>query len=202
MGTRKTPFKKTVRGRVSAAFVASPIALAAFALLTTACQEEPPAAAPDVYQVRGIVKRLPEAGRGPQELSVRHEAIPEFRNMDGEVVGMDVMTMPFPIADVEMLAGLETGDRIEMQFQVQWEADHPLAITAIETLPPDTILAFEAQPPESAEGTAGDGTAGDGTAGDGTAGDEEGAAAPEAAPSETAEHSAAADSDAHHHAHG
>ncbi len=79
---------------------------------------------------------------------MRHEAISEFKDADGKVVGMDSMTMPFPLASPELISGLEVGDRIEMQFDVRWDGDHPLEITVIEALPPGTRLAFEPPAPE------------------------------------------------------
>lgn len=117
-------------------------------LLQAACGGGPSAdQPPDVYRVRGLVRQLPS---GPaNELHVRHEAIEGFRNAGGEVVGMESMTMPFPLADASLAAGLEAGDRIEMEFEVRWDSGHPLRITAIDELPPETRLAFE-----ESEGTA------------------------------------------------
>ena len=74
---------------------------------------------------------------------MRHEAIAEFKDADGEVVGMESMTMPFPVDDAELIAGLEAGDRIALDFEVRWDEGHPLRITAIEKLPPETRLGFE-----------------------------------------------------------
>ena len=98
---------------------------------------------PDVYRVRGVVRQLPAADRAPRELAVRHEAIPQFKSSDGEVVGMESMTMSFPLADPGLADGLAVGDKIEMEFEVRWEGGNPLSITAVEKLPPETPLAFE-----------------------------------------------------------
>ncbi len=122
--------------------------LSVMLLLTAACGAPQPEAPPETYRVRGIIRKLPTPNRSPQELSVRHEAIPEFKNADGKVVGMDSMTMPFPLADPALIHTLEVGDRIEMQFNVQWNGDHPLEITAIDALPAETRLAFEPPAPE------------------------------------------------------
>ena len=83
----------------------------------------------------------PDDARG--EILVRHEAIPGFKNEDGEVVGMDTMSMPFPLADQALVAGLAPGDRIAMDFEVNWHGGNPLEVTAIEKLPEDTRLDFE-----------------------------------------------------------
>ena len=120
-------------------------------VMATAC-EKPPAAPPESYRVRAQVRQLPVPDAPSGEILVRHEAIPGFKNADGEVVGMESMSMPFPLDDVALVAGLAAGDRIEMTFEVSWHGGNPLAVTAIEKLPADTRLAFEAAEPESDQG--------------------------------------------------
>jgi Cu/Ag efflux protein CusF len=101
---------------------------------------EPAEAAPAVqrYEARGVVSRLPT--ESAPALYVRHETIPDFVGMDGEVVGMDSMTMPFPLADGVDLAGIEPGDKVAFTLEVEWEGDLPYRISRIEELPPDTAL--------------------------------------------------------------
>ena len=99
-------------------------------LLLAACGEPSADRPPDVYTVRGVVRQLPSALAN--ELHVRHEAIADFRDADGEVVGMESMTMPFPLADAALTAGVEPGDKVEMVFEVRWDGGHPLRITALE----------------------------------------------------------------------
>ena len=111
-------------------------------VLTAACEKKP-AAPPESYRVRAQVRQLPAAGAARGEILVRHEAIPEFKNADGEVVGMEPMSMSFPLADLALVDGLAVGDRVEMSFDVSWHGGNPLSITAIEKLPADTRLAFE-----------------------------------------------------------
>ena len=90
------------------------------------------------YEVRGEVNRLPAASA--DALFVRHEAIPGFVDMDGEVVGMDSMTMPFPLADGVDLAGIQPGDKVRFTLEVEWEGDPPYRITRVEELPAATAL--------------------------------------------------------------
>lgn len=91
------------------------------------------------YEVRGQVTRLPEPGR--EALSIRHEAIPDFVDMDGKVVSMDSMAMPFPLASGLDLADIESGDKVRFTLEVEWEDDDlPYRITEIEKLPADTAL--------------------------------------------------------------
>ena len=39
----------------------------------------------------------------PAEVQIRHEAIPDFVDMEGRRVGMDAMTMPFSVVDRKLL---------------------------------------------------------------------------------------------------
>ncbi len=120
------------------------MALAVTALLSTGCEDHPEVRQePESYSVRGLVRQLPEPNRRGRELSVWHEAIAEFKDMDGEIVGMESMTMGFPLAEDELAAGLAVGDRIRIDFDVSWDAGNPLTITAIEKLPAETRLDFE-----------------------------------------------------------
>lgn len=102
---------------------------------------EPPP--PDVYELRGVVRQLPSSGSPGSALLIRHETVPDFEDADGEVVGMVSMTMPFAVADEELLADLRVGDKITATFEVRWQGKDPLRITAMEKLPPETVLAFE-----------------------------------------------------------
>ncbi len=117
--------------------------------LAVGCQREP-AAPPETYRVRAQVWQVPAPDADRGEIYVRHEAIPGFKNEDGEIVGMESMSMPFPLADVALAAGVAVGDRIEMEFEVDWHGGNPLRVTAIDKLPEDARLAFEAPPPEAA----------------------------------------------------
>jgi Cu/Ag efflux protein CusF len=90
------------------------------------------------YEVRGEVTRLPSPAA--DALFVRHEAIPEFVDMDGEAAAMESMTMPFPLADGVDLAGIEPGDKVRFTLEVEWEGDPPYRITRVEELPAATAL--------------------------------------------------------------
>jgi len=118
-------------------------ALVAVAALSAGCRRAappPPVSPGDHYVARGEIARLapPEAGPG---LSIRHEAIPDFRDRTGAVVGMSSMVMHFPVAEGVSLAGLAPGDKIRFRFVMDWEATR-FEIESIEKLPPDTALDF------------------------------------------------------------
>jgi len=117
----------------------------ALALLPLALACAPPAAPPPdaSYTVRGEIVRLPPAPGG--DLLIRHEAIPDFRGMDGKVVGMDAMTMPFPLAPGVKLEGIAAGDRVEFVLELRWQdATGPVMVSRLNKLPAGTRLSFDA----------------------------------------------------------
>jgi len=115
-----------------------------------------PAATPvsvDTYTVRGIVVELPDPGNPRSAFRVRHEAIDEFKSIDGRL-GMGAMTMEFR-ADGGVLNGLVPGDKIEMVFQTWPTGEAPMRyldnkVTRIRKLPQDTELEFRAARPGGA----------------------------------------------------
>lgn len=98
---------------------------------------------PATYSVRGVIRQVRPALDGKTQLSILHEAIPDFVGITGEVVGMKSMTMPFTVADDVDLTGFEPGSRVQIQLSVDWDRAEPGLITAIETLPEDVLLSFE-----------------------------------------------------------
>jgi hypothetical protein len=139
-----------------------PVLLAGAALLAACGPGEPPPD-PDAYQLRGVVRQLPDPEKPGSAFLIHHEEIPDFRDRDGEVVGMESMAMPFEVAEPEMLEGVSVGDRIDFRFEMRWEGSPPLLITELETLPEGTRLAFELEPEEdsSEDGDAEDGDGAD-----------------------------------------
>lgn len=129
-----------------------------FALVAlAACAPTPDEPSSDdarTYRVRAEIRRLPVEGRPSPELTVRHEAIDGFIDPSGAVVGMDSMTMPFPLADEDLAAGYSPGDLVEMTIEVDWEAQPAVVVTALEPLPPGTELEMRRARPETQEPTA------------------------------------------------
>jgi Cu/Ag efflux protein CusF len=123
-------------------------------LLWFGCGREAPPAEPaatsapaDVYVVRGEVVRLPNADDGSGGFYVRHEAIDDFKAADGSVIGMDAMTMRFPLSDPALLDGLAVGDKVEITYEVDWHGQPMQQATKVTKLPPETELVFrEANP--------------------------------------------------------
>jgi Cu/Ag efflux protein CusF len=69
------------------------------------------------YSVKGVVKALPGNGRASNEIIVKHEPIPSYRDEAGNVVGMMAMTMPFYLSDKTSAEGIQVGDSIELTVE-------------------------------------------------------------------------------------
>lgn len=99
----------------------------------------------DRYVIRGVVAALPSADRPGSELQVRHEAMPHFVGQGGQL-GMDTMTMPFPLDPRVSLAGIAVGDKVEVSFEVDVDPSTQNLMgyraTAIARLPAETELDF------------------------------------------------------------
>jgi len=100
------------------------------------------APAPATYEVRGVIRQVREVGDNKTQLFIHHEAVPEFVGIQGDVVGMKSMTMPFTVAESVDLTGIEPGSKVHFELAVDWSLSEPGVITAIETLPEDTVLTF------------------------------------------------------------
>lgn len=91
---------------------------------------------PREYKVRGVVAEFPTAA--DPSLTLTHEAVPEFVDRAGDSVGLDSMTLPFPLAAGVELPDLEVGDPVEVTLRVDWESERPFELTAVRELPPGT----------------------------------------------------------------
>ena len=112
--------------------------------LLAGCGSEPIEQWPpvEVYSVRGEVASLPASGR--PTLGIRHEAIPEFVGITGEVEPMAPMTMQFAVVDGVDLAAIAIGSKIAFELEVDWSADERARVIALTALPPETELDFGA----------------------------------------------------------
>jgi hypothetical protein len=93
------------------------------------------------YQVRAEVLRLPAPGRPDPEVVVRHEAIDDYVDQWGTVVGMDAMEMSLPVEPPLSLAGFAVGDAVSLRFTVDYDAPS-INIERLERLLPGTALSF------------------------------------------------------------
>ncbi len=129
------------------------------ALVLAACGRPPapPAGPVESYAMRGEIVRLPVAET--REIAIRHEAVPDFRDESGKVVGMEAMTMPFSLGreiSDSALAGLKPGDRIAFTLEMRWQDPREIArISRIDRLPEGTALAWDPPPAAAAKTPAG-----------------------------------------------
>ena len=95
-----------------------------------------------VYSVRAMVVALPVDGGG---ITLKHEAIPMFVDIKGDIVGMQPMQMAFPLGEGVSIEGIEVGDKVEFTFEVDW--DPGFFIVSISTLPDETELDYSKKDP-------------------------------------------------------
>ena len=98
------------------------------------------------YVVRGQVVALPSPANG-NLLHLHHEPIDNYVTRDGQVEGMDSMTMPFLVARNVTFQDIQPGDIIEVILHVDWTADRAVEITGLRKLAPDMKLDFRAARP-------------------------------------------------------
>lgn len=90
------------------------------------------------YTTQAIILSLP-GDRATQEFIVHHEAIPEYRSINGSI-GMNEMAMPIPVPDHSLLDGFAVGDKVELVFGERFEPDHTMGLISITKLPSDTEM--------------------------------------------------------------
>jgi hypothetical protein len=104
------------------------------------------------YTLRGQVVAMMPRGGGPRLITLRHEPVDDFADRQGKVVGMDSMTMPFPVARGVPLTAVAPGDTVAVTLCVDWQADPELAVTALRKLPAGTRLGFRPARPAARPG--------------------------------------------------
>jgi Copper binding periplasmic protein CusF len=104
------------------------------------------------YRLRGQVVAVAAGGGGPRLLTLRHEPVDDFVDRQGQVTGMDAMTMPFPVARGVSLAAIAPGDTVAVTLCVDWQAEPELAIVGLRRLPAGTRLDFRPARPAPGPG--------------------------------------------------
>ncbi len=69
------------------------------------------------YTVKGIIKGMPGDGLAKNEMLVKHQPIPDYRDDTGAIVGMMAMTMPFYLKEGLSLDGIKAGDNVELKVE-------------------------------------------------------------------------------------
>lgn len=103
------------------------VVLAAVASVTVAAGCFKGGEAP-AYEVKGEIVQLQvpgTEGAGERVVMIRHEAVPDFKNDKGEVIGMESMTMGFRAEESVSTEGLAEGDRVNFRFESRWNDGTP-----------------------------------------------------------------------------
>ena len=83
------------------------------------------------YTVKGIIKGMPGDGLAANELLVKHQPIPDYRDDTGAIVGMMAMTMPFYLAQGVSLQGIKAGDAVELKVEQHLKPKFSEEVTSI-----------------------------------------------------------------------
>ena len=125
-------------------------------LVLPGCGEEAQAPAPAAsYTTQGRVVMVKTPDSPASSLKIHHEAIPNFVDGQGQVVGMPSHPMDFPrVAETIDADTLQVGRAVRFTFDVTWDPSPSWIITELELLPDETRFAFEqpAAEPESSGG--------------------------------------------------
>lgn len=92
------------------------------------------------YTTRGKVEAIVRHPGATPMVKVHHEAIAEFKDRRGTVIGMKEMVMEFPAGPGVSFDGLKVGDLVRIEFAVDWNKTPYHYATAITTLPAGTAL--------------------------------------------------------------
>ncbi len=99
--------------------------------------------AADLYSVRGMVVSVEQLGDGRSQVTILHEAIPEFKNQAGQIVGMEPMAMTFAADATVPTAHLQPRAKIQFSFEVHWTSAERLVLKKIQSLDSQTPLEFK-----------------------------------------------------------
>lgn len=115
------------------------------ALLLTAsvfagCQQaEPRQPAEHTYKVRGFVVSVAPDSQGKKQIKLRHEAIPQFFDAQGNSKPMHAMTMSFPVDEQIRIDDLQKGEEVEVTYEVRWKSSPRETISSLTRLPAGTV---------------------------------------------------------------
>jgi hypothetical protein len=91
------------------------------------------------YTLRGRITGFPNPPK--ESLRIHHEALPDFTDAEGKVIGMDEMEMHFPfVAPDVSFDGLKLNEPIEATMEMRYKSEPRFLITRITKLPEDTKL--------------------------------------------------------------
>ena len=104
-----------------------------------------PPAADASYTLRGIIDTLPQTTGPDKYIKIHHEALPDFKNKEGKVVGMPEMIMDFEqVAPDVRLTDFKVGDVVDFTFEVRWSPRVVTRVVKMRKLEAGTVLTLKA----------------------------------------------------------
>ncbi len=122
--------------------------LLAGVFLPAACSPKAPAAH---YAARGIVVSIERGTDGLDRVTILHEAIPDFKNSEGQVTGMEPMAMTFTAAPGLSTANVAPQAKVAFHFEVHWKPVPQLRLIELTPLAAETPLDLGGYSVEMAE---------------------------------------------------
>ena len=111
----------------------------AFAVCLAACGGGKSGAPDGVYQTRAQVVEVHGSG-DDLRVTVKHEAIPDFKDRSGTPSTMPAMVMAFGVGPQVDVKALTPGSRWALTFDVRWEREPVVRITEARPLAADVAL--------------------------------------------------------------
>jgi Cu/Ag efflux protein CusF len=105
------------------------------ALFVLSCRGNPPALPEHRYTVAAEIIRVSAPDSPRREVVLQHEAVPEFVDIDGKKVGMEAMTMPFPVAPGVDLSAFQASDAVRATFVVRFHGSPAYEVIQLEKNP-------------------------------------------------------------------
>ena len=87
-----------------------------------------------------MVISVEREAEGHSQVTLLHEAIPEFKDQTGKVVGMEPMSMTFAADSSVPTENLQPRAKIKFVFEVHWDAAERLVLKEIQPLDSETKL--------------------------------------------------------------
>lgn len=94
------------------------------------------------YAVRAQVGERVEGNDDYVEWVLHHEAITDYKNREGKVVGMAPMPMKFAFEKGLGAESLRKGDKVKVLFELRYNAFPQLLVTRVTPLPKETALSL------------------------------------------------------------
>lgn len=125
----KTAYRRAARILMGAALLST-------SMLPSGCAPKPV----EQYAARGMVVSVERGMEGHSQVTILHEAVRDFKDQTGKIVGMEPMAMTFAADGAVPTDNLQPQSKIQFVFEVHWEAAERLVLKEILPLDSETVL--------------------------------------------------------------